>query len=65
MEETQALYAQIADEQTPSLVSRTSDSSNVAQTLQQLRLTSRNLERAHVQIQDAIYLIERLNKPVD
>ena len=65
MEETQLLYAQIADEQAPSPASRTADPSNVAQTLQQLRLTSRNLERAHVQIQDAIQLIERLNRQVD
>jgi DNA-binding SARP family transcriptional activator len=65
MEETQTLYAQIADEQMPSPASRTSDPSSVTQTLQQLRLTSRNLERAHIQIQDAIHLIERLSRPVD
>jgi DNA-binding SARP family transcriptional activator len=65
MEETQALYAQIADEQAPTMANHTSDPSNISQTLQQLRLTSRNLERAHVQIQDAIHLIERLNRPVD
>lgn len=62
MEETQALYAQLADKQLPAPVSRASDSSNVVQTLQQLRLTSHNLERAHTQIQDAIRLIERLSR---
>jgi DNA-binding SARP family transcriptional activator len=65
MEETQTLYAQIADEQVPAPVVRTADSSNVVQTLQQLRLTSRNLERAHTQIQDAIRLIERLSRHTD
>jgi hypothetical protein len=37
----------------------------VAQTLQQLRSTSRNLERAHAQLQDAIHLIERLSRHID
>jgi two-component SAPR family response regulator len=65
MEETRTLYAQIADEQMPCPACRTSDPSHVAQTLQQLRLTSRNLERAHVQVQDAIRLIERLSRRAD
>jgi len=62
MEETQALYAQIADEQIPGPLGHASDPSDVAQTLQQLRSTSRNLERAQVQVQDAIRLIERLSR---
>jgi DNA-binding SARP family transcriptional activator len=65
MDETQTLYAQLADEQAPAPMIRTSDSSNVVQTLQQLRLTSRQLERAHAQIQEAIHLIERLSRHTD
>jgi DNA-binding SARP family transcriptional activator len=65
MEETQSLYAQLADEQMPAPVICTTDSPNVVRTLQQLRLTSRNLERAHTQIQDAIRLIERLSRRTD
>jgi DNA-binding SARP family transcriptional activator len=66
MDETQSLYAHlIAEQPAVPAIDHLSDPSQVVQTLQQLQLTSRHLERAHLQIQNAIRVIERIGRLVE
>jgi DNA-binding SARP family transcriptional activator len=67
MEETQALYAQIAgvgeSHQAPS--ASAAESVNGSQALQQLRLAIKRLDEARWQLQQAMRLVEQLTQPQD